>query len=218
MFHSNLSLKNLAYLTTLQTLEDFADIIRFIRKIPQSTPKIILYGIEDGAAYATWLKVLYPKIVTGVIAYGPKLNAVLDFADYYPDVFNTIDGIDSDCNDIIEGALEDIGALLEAGQASEVQRILNFNPNANLNNTLDVFSMYFFVAETISASFVASKYVLLMNYLQDDNNLNFFFNLLVHKASTKLVRFLKTIVTQPNQIWKQLVFSLLRFSRVLQSD
>lgn len=174
-------------MTTLQTLADFADLLAFIRDIPTEIPEIILYGSGDGATYATWLKQLYPDLITGVIAYGPKLNAVLDFADFYPDVVNTVVEVNEDCADIIAHAFDEIGLLLDAGQATIVQSILNFNPNADLNNSLDVFSMYFFIAGTLSTDFISSKYDHLSR-IKLFHFFIFFSYFSAHKASTKLVQ------------------------------
>lgn len=145
-------------MTILQTLADFAEVIEFLRIVPDEVPHVILYGSDNGAAYATWLEQLYPDIITGVIAYGAKLTAVLDFGEFYDDITNTVAEIDLECGEIIGGAFEEIGELIDAGQAEEIQRILKLASPPDLNNTQYVASLYSFIAETLAENFIASKY------------------------------------------------------------
>ncbi|XP_055693699.1 putative serine protease K12H4.7 [Lutzomyia longipalpis] len=76
----DLSVNNLAYMTTSQALEDIAALIRYIRS---SSPylekaKVIAAGMGQGGALATWLRQGYPDLIHAAWASSAKLNAVLN--------------------------------------------------------------------------------------------------------------------------------------------
>lgn len=80
----DLSVENLAYLSTEQALADLAYFIEYMQSSHnygiQKDTKWILFGGSYGGSLATWMRVKYPHLVHGVVASSAPLVAKVNFS------------------------------------------------------------------------------------------------------------------------------------------
>lgn len=80
---SDTSTENLRYLSTDQALADLAHFIIEKKQEPgRENSKVILVGSSYGGTMATWFRVKYPHLVTGVWASSAPVHAKLDLYGY----------------------------------------------------------------------------------------------------------------------------------------
>lgn len=66
-----------------------------------------------GATYAVWCKKIYPDIIDGVIAYGPRLEAQIEFPEFFAIIGATIDsGENVICGEIFTDAIRQLNELI----------------------------------------------------------------------------------------------------------
>lgn len=147
-------------MTIEQTLADFVYWLKQIKQLGAEfgTDKIILFGYDLGATYATWLKYIEPTLVDGVIAYGPKLNVTVDFPEYFDIISETmVYEEQGDCGEIFAEAFRMIDDLIQAGEGELIQEIFNLNNPVDTTDPLEVGSLFSTFANIISSVLVASK-------------------------------------------------------------
>lgn len=154
MKYSDLTVGSLQFLTIDQTLADYANIILTIHEDFQMSHnknrKIILYGLDIGASYAIWLRKKYPHLVDGVIAYSPQLNAIVDYGQYYDDVFNALRIDAPECGRIFMEGFDEIDSLIRDGNGFRLQEVFNLFKPVDTSNLQDIGMFYWSILDFFS--------------------------------------------------------------------
>ncbi|XP_070491699.1 thymus-specific serine protease-like [Chironomus tepperi] len=141
----DLTLENLRYLNIDQALADLAHFIVSIKKtFPGAEDSgVILVGCSYSATMVTWFMQKYPHLIKGAWALSGPLLAQVDFVEYYEVVSRAIHEVGgSNCSGIIRSAFEQMEALVEQGNAAELQRHFKLCKPLDLSNNLDVWSLF----------------------------------------------------------------------------
>ncbi|KOC65159.1 Putative serine protease K12H4.7 [Habropoda laboriosa] len=137
---SDLSVKNLVYLTSQQALADlayFVEIMNTDYKLPNGT-KWIAFGGSYAGSLAAWLRSKYPHLVHGAVSASGPLLAEIDFQEYFVVVENALKEYSEACVNAIKEANEQFSIMLHhpIGQQgiSNLAGIVQYNKD-NRNNT-----------------------------------------------------------------------------------
>lgn len=143
-YFRNVTLENLQFLTIEQNLADIAAFVQNLRESYEefNSSKIILYGVDLGAAYAVWAKQRYPSLIDGVLAYGAQVNAIFDFTDYWIGLQNNLENEVPECVDIINLALYEIDDLIYRGEGELLQEYFTLTAPVNTSSAQDIGSFY----------------------------------------------------------------------------
>ncbi|KAL7049814.1 hypothetical protein ACKWTF_003864 [Chironomus riparius] len=150
---ANLTLDELRYLNIDQAL---ADLAHFIVTIKQTFPGaensgVILVGCSYSGTMVTWFMQKYPHLIKGAWALSGPLLAQVDFVEYQEVVSRAIHQVGGEnCSNTIRNAFEQMETLAEQGNATELQRLFKLCKPLDLNNDLDVWSLFGDVASTWS--------------------------------------------------------------------
>lgn len=102
----DMSVKNLAYLTSTQALADLAN---FITKMNSAHNLMDAKWISFGGSYpgslSAWLRLKYPHLVHGAVSTSGPLVAQADFPEYLEVVDNTIEITSPQCNNLVKKAM-----------------------------------------------------------------------------------------------------------------
>ncbi|KAE8742815.1 hypothetical protein FOCC_FOCC011553 [Frankliniella occidentalis] len=117
----DVSVESLAYLSVEQVLQDVASFIEQL-DLHNTHRQVVLFGAGFGGAVATWARMRFPDLVSGVVASGATLEARYDTFSYFPVVSDTIDWYhrkDMDCLGYVRKAYLQLDAALStaAGRA-----------------------------------------------------------------------------------------------------
>lgn len=111
---SDLSVKNLVYLSSEQALADLAYFIESVNvgyKFSNNT-KWIVFGGSYGGSLAAWMRAKYPHLVHGAVSASGPLLAQIDFEEYYIVVINALKEYSDKCVSAIQEANGQINILL----------------------------------------------------------------------------------------------------------
>lgn len=107
---SDLSVKNLAYLTSEQALADAAYFVDYLtNKLQLKNSKWIVFGGSYSGSLAAWFRLKYPHLVVGAIATSAPVQALVDFQDYLAVVR---DSLGPQCDAAIQDATNQLSRLL----------------------------------------------------------------------------------------------------------
>ncbi|KAK0076431.1 hypothetical protein PV326_010783 [Microctonus aethiopoides] len=113
---SDLSVKNLVYLTSEQALADLAYFIEemtHLHQIPADT-KWIMFGGSYPGSLAAWMRVKYPHLVHGAVSSSGPLLAQIDFQQYFVVVESALKTHSQACVDAISAANNQIHIMLHS--------------------------------------------------------------------------------------------------------
>ncbi|XP_012541201.1 putative serine protease K12H4.7 [Monomorium pharaonis] len=151
---SDLSVKNLVYLSSQQALADLAYFIKNVNsgyKFSNNT-KWIVFGGSYGGSLAAWMRAKYPHLVHGAVSASGPLLAQIDFEEYYIVVTNALKGYSDKCVNVIQDANLQIGTLLHhiVGQ-QQIQKKFNLCDPIDPGHTkrVDIANLY----ETLASNF-----------------------------------------------------------------
>jgi pimeloyl-ACP methyl ester carboxylesterase len=147
----DLSDENLRLLTIDQTLADLADFTRFLRLELQT--KFILFGYGDGAAFATLAHQTFPDLFDGVWAVGAPTYIKFNYFDYFINFQDMFLGYDRSCASIVGGGLEELDALIVAGDVNRVHELFGFQQRINLDNSNEVGLVFYTISSLLALNF-----------------------------------------------------------------
>ncbi|GLV36739.1 uncharacterized protein CBL_02426 [Carabus blaptoides fortunei] len=144
---SNLTTKNLKFLSTEQALEDVAVFIRMLKSNSEFVnSKIIVCGGSYGGNLAIWMRATYPTLVHAAWSSSAPVLAKVDFFEYSEVVGQAL----ANCSYIIRDALQEIQRMLQTPEGrTRVSTDFNFCKPLEENNFAG--TTYFFA--TIFGSF-----------------------------------------------------------------
>ncbi|XP_049538730.1 putative serine protease F56F10.1 [Anopheles darlingi] len=145
---TDLSTKNLAYLTSEQALADLAYFIEAMNEKYQLQPQTNLW-IAFGGSYpgslAAWLREKYPSLVHGSISSSGPLLAKIDFIEYYDTVVRSLASYSPGCVEAVRSAMQQAETLLKhmIGQRTLNDKFKLCDPiERSIDNPLDVASLF----------------------------------------------------------------------------
>lgn len=151
---SDLSVKNLVYLSSEQALADLAYFIQSVNigyKFPNNA-KWIVFGGSYGGSLAAWMRAKYPHLVHGAVSASGPLLAQIDFEEYYIVVTNALKGYSEKCVDVIQDANSQINMLLHhvTGQQQIQKKFKLCDPiDPGHTKKVDISNLY----ETLASNF-----------------------------------------------------------------
>jgi thymus-specific serine protease len=154
------SVENLRFLTIHQAIADLAQFINFIRNnyYGASTSRVILWGRGYGGALAVWARQKYPNVVDGVWASSAPINAVLEFNQFMPNAFHTIEQIGGpECGEVMNGAFRIIEDAVRRRNTTFVEQRLRLCSPIDLDIEEDIARLYYGIAADIGYSFVSNS-------------------------------------------------------------
>lgn len=77
-------------------------------------------------------------MVDGVIAYSPQLNSIVDYGQYYDDVFNALKIDKPECGKIFIDGFEEIDTLIKDGNGVRLQEVFNLFKPVDTSDVQDV--------------------------------------------------------------------------------
>ncbi|EPB73802.1 serine carboxypeptidase S28 [Ancylostoma ceylanicum] len=115
----NQSVKNLAYLSSRQAIEDVAYFIRSMNeKHKFKDPKWITFGGSYSGALSLWVRQAYPDLITGAVGSSAPLNAELDFwgenTGYLQVVEDALRSHSNDCAENVRKGFEKVESLMQS--------------------------------------------------------------------------------------------------------
>lgn len=188
-FFRDTSILNLQHYNIQETLADFANFIRELRNNEEDPIKIFLFGEDIGASYAVWTKKIYPDIIDGVIAYGPRLEAKIEFPEFYAIVGATIDvGENVICGEIFTNAMEQLSELVDAEEGDRIQEIFGLSNSLDTNDVKGVQWFRSFVFNYFSYIFVYQRWVRFISLLSIFKNIFLSANYSIHFIQVCVLR------------------------------
>ncbi|XP_024883400.1 putative serine protease K12H4.7 [Temnothorax curvispinosus] len=151
---ADLSVKNLAYLSSEQALADLAYFIEAVNiayKFSNDT-KWIVFGGSYGGSLSAWMRAKYPHLVHGAMSASGPLLAQIDFDEYYVVVINALKGYSDKCVSAIQEANSQINILLHhtVGQQQIQKKFKLCDPiDPGHTKRVDIFNLY----ETLASNF-----------------------------------------------------------------
>nr|CAD7570017.1 unnamed protein product [Timema californicum] len=112
---TDMSVKNLRYLSSEQALADLAEFIEAMNdkyKLTSATKWIVFGGSYPGSL-AAWLRFKYPHLIHGAVSTSGPLLAKADFQEYYGVVQQSLSTTGNDCVSAIKNATSQIDILLK---------------------------------------------------------------------------------------------------------
>ncbi|XP_067008768.1 putative serine protease K12H4.7 isoform X2 [Anabrus simplex] len=148
----DLSVKNLAYLSSEQALADLAKFIDHMRRRFELRPtaRCIVFGGSYPGSLAAWLRAKYPHLVHAAVSTSGPLIAKPDFKEYYGVVQDDLQNQDPMCVQAVGNATQQINLLLNhrLGQQT-VTKLFRLCQPVDSNNSQDVASLF----ETLASNF-----------------------------------------------------------------
>lgn len=141
----DLSLENLRFLNIDQALADLAHFITFAKEsFPGAQDSgVILVGCSYSATMVTWFQQKYPHLSNGAWALSGPLHAKVDFVEYMEVVSRAIHEVGGEkCSSRIKRAFEQLDYFVEQGNATELTRIFKLCSPLDLNNQIDIWSLF----------------------------------------------------------------------------
>lgn len=166
-FHSDVSTANLKYLTSDQAIEDLAQFIAHqkatVRGLQHS--KVILIGTAYSASLVTWFSQAHPELVDFAWASSAPLQAKLDFAEFKERVGETIKTVGGEaCLIRMESAFKQMEEHIDSGNREFVRE--QFNLCNALSNTLDVWSFFSGLSNSVSLLVQIDEGMLIQSFCQ----------------------------------------------------
>lgn len=143
-----------------ETLADVANFVNFIRN---DTNKIILFGEDTGASIAVWAKKIYPNIIDGVLAYGPRLEAQIEFPEYFAIVEETLRNTSSECTDIFIDALAELENLIADNDGKQIQNLFGLSAPLDTSDTKEVQWFRVYIVKEIAGIYVYERLVVILD-------------------------------------------------------
>lgn len=111
----DLTVENLMYLSSRQTLADIANLLLTIKEKPKfKSSKVIVVGGSYAGNLAAWMKLLYPQLVDAAIASSAPVLAKTDFHEYLEQVRDDFEQYGTeDCLHIISDIFKKYEMLFE---------------------------------------------------------------------------------------------------------
>ena len=106
----DLSVKNLAWLSSRQALADLAAFISHLRVEAGLTGAWVALGGSYPGSLAAWLRLKYPHLVAGAVSTSGPLRAKADFFEYLEVVEASLDTVPG-CAAVVRGAVEKVASL-----------------------------------------------------------------------------------------------------------
>ena len=107
----DMSVENLRYLSSEQSLQDAAVFIEFFKKKHNLTNnKWVVFGGSYSGGLAAWMRLKYPHLVAGAVASSAPVNAILDFEEYLRVVDTSLG---PKCTENVREAMVQVENLLE---------------------------------------------------------------------------------------------------------
>ncbi|XP_043528385.1 putative serine protease K12H4.7 [Frieseomelitta varia] len=175
---SDLSVKNLMYLSSQQALADLAYFIQLMNsnyKLPKDT-KWIAFGGSYAGSLAAWLRSKYPHLVHGAVSASGPLLAEIDFQEYYVVVENALKEYSEECVNTIIKANQQFHIMLRhpIGQQGIVKKFALCDPiDPGHTKRNDISNLY----ETIASIFAG-----IVQYNKDNRNNSAMANLTIESA------------------------------------
>ncbi|XP_031831625.1 putative serine protease K12H4.7 [Nomia melanderi] len=163
---SDLSVKNLVYLTSQQAL---ADLAYFVKNMTDNymlvnDTKWIAFGGSYAGSLAAWLRVKYPHLIHGAVSTSGPLLAKVDFQEYYIVVENAIKNYSQACGNAIVEANKQFHIMLRhpIGQQGLTKKFSLCDPIDSGHTTRkDISNLY----ETLASNFAG-----IVQYNKDNRN------------------------------------------------
>lgn len=153
---SNLSLQNLIYLNIQETL---ADVANFVRSLRNESNKIILFGEDTGASFSVWTKKIYPDIIDGVLAYGPRLEAQIEFPEFFAVVGETLQNTSSQCEHFFMNALDELEDLIVENDGEKIQELFGLEAPLDTLDEKEVQWFRVYIVKEIAAIYIYERFV-----------------------------------------------------------
>ncbi|OAD55889.1 Putative serine protease K12H4.7 [Eufriesea mexicana] len=175
---SDLSVKNLIYLSSQQALADlayFIEVTNLNYKLPNDT-KWIAFGGSYAGSLAAWLRSKYPHLVHGAVSASGPLLAEIDFQEYYVVVENAIKEYSEACIDSIVEANKQFHIMLHhpIGQQGIAKKFVLCDPiDRGSTKHNDISNLY----ETIASNFAG-----IVQYNKDNRNNSAMANMTIESA------------------------------------
>ncbi|XP_076303034.1 putative serine protease F56F10.1 [Lasioglossum baleicum] len=163
---SDLSVKNLVYLSSEQALADlayFIEVSNLNYKLPDGT-KWIAFGGSYAGSLAAWLRSKYPHLVHGAVSASGPLLAEIDFQEYYVVVEDALREYSKACVDSIVEANRQFHIMLRhpIGQQGISKKFILCDPiDSGYTKRNDISNLY----ETIASIFAG-----IVQYNKDNRN------------------------------------------------
>ncbi|XP_006613615.1 putative serine protease K12H4.7 [Apis dorsata] len=175
---SDLSVKNLKYLSSQQALADlayFIEIMNIDYKLPNNT-KWIAFGGSYAGSLAAWLRSKYPHLLHGAVSASGPLLAEIDFQEYYIVVENALKQYSEACVNTIVEANKQFHIMLRhpIGQQGIAKKFVLCDPiDSGYTKRSDISNLY----ETIASNFAG-----IVQYNKDNRNNSAMANLTIESA------------------------------------
>ncbi|XP_076248423.1 putative serine protease K12H4.7 [Calliopsis andreniformis] len=175
---SDLSIKNLVYLTSQQALADLAYFVHSMNdnfKLPNDT-KWIAFGGSYAGALAAWLRSKYPHLIHGAVSTSGPLLAKIDFQEYYVVVENALREYSPACVNAIVEANKQFHIMLRhpIGQQGIFKKFVLCDPiDSGFTKRNDISNLY----ETIASNFAG-----IVQYNKDNRNNSAMANMTIESA------------------------------------
>ncbi|VVD02762.1 unnamed protein product [Leptidea sinapis] len=148
---SDLSVKNLQYLSSHQALADVANFIKAINeeyKLDSNRVKWIAFGGSYPGSLAAWLRVKFPHLVYASVSSSGPLQAKLNFNEYFQVVEQSLNAKTSsdDCVNSVKMAHKELEALMEKS-TSIVEKNFRVCVPFSKANSYDVKNFYSNIAD-----------------------------------------------------------------------
>lgn len=140
----DLSVPNLAYLSSEQALADLAYFITYIRdKYRLYQNKLITFGGSYPGSLSAWFRVKYPHLVNGAVATSAPILAELNFFGYLDVVANVLDTTQPMCKKMVSTAHMTVGKMLQTDQGrKQLKKMFQLCDDIDISNNLDVANLY----------------------------------------------------------------------------
>lgn len=152
---SDLSPKNLVFLSSEQALADISYFVRAINKkyhLDENRVKWIAFGGSYPGSLAAWVREKYPHLIHGAISSSGPLLAKADFIEYYEVVRNSLATFSNECVNAVREGYKQIDILLKhmIGQRTLNEKFKLCTPiEQSINNIWDMTNFY----ESIASNF-----------------------------------------------------------------
>lgn len=174
----DLSVKNLAFLSSQQALADLAYFVQSMNinyKLPSNT-KWIAFGGSYAGSLAAWLRAKYPHLIHGAVSASAPLLAKIDFQEYYVAVEDALKNYSPKCVDAIIEANNQFHIMMHhpIGQKGIVEKFKlcdSIDPGHTKRN--DISNLY----ETLASNFAG-----IVQYNKDNRNNSAMANLTVEST------------------------------------
>ncbi|KAH9489193.1 hypothetical protein Btru_044461 [Bulinus truncatus] len=141
----DMSVSNLAFLSSEQALADLAEFIADLKNKIDPTAKVITFGGSYPGSLSAWFRLKYPHLVDGAVASSAPLLAEINFIEYLQVVTNslrTYDGTD-ECNNAISQATSSItSALKTADGRAQIKQSFRLCDSIDPNIEKDIANLF----------------------------------------------------------------------------